>query len=100
MKKNNDKVVENLKKIVEKAIKLQIKKIVLRQDNFFKLEGQIKSIFQTTQEFKTAMLRIRVTDTQAHQSTVQARAHFAEFGISTAANNLKACSKLQMTSYP
>ena len=39
MKKNNDKVVENLKKIVEKAIKLQIKKIVLRQDNFFKLEG-------------------------------------------------------------
>ena len=45
MKKNNDKVVENLKKIVEKAIKLQIKKIVLRQDNFFKLEGQIKSIF-------------------------------------------------------
>ena len=58
----------NLKIIVEKAIKLQMKKIALRQDNFFKLEGQIKSIFHTG-DVNTAMIRIRITDTHAHQST-------------------------------
>lgn len=31
--------MQNLQTIIEKAIRLQLKKIYLRQDNFFKLEG-------------------------------------------------------------
>ena len=54
-----------MKTIIEKAIKLQMKKIFFRQDNFFKLEGQIKSIFHT-KESNTAMLRLRIQDTHAH----------------------------------
>ena len=61
----NDKVVQNLQTIIEKAIKLQIKKINLRQDTFFKLEGQIKNIFHT-KDADQAMLRLRVHDTHAH----------------------------------
>ena len=79
-------MVMNLQTIIEKAIKLQIKKINLRQDNFFKLEGQIKNIFHT-KESNQAMLRLRIQDTHAHQSTQQARGHFAEFGISSSQNN-------------
>ena len=80
--KRHDKVVQNLKTIIEKAMKLQLTKMNLRQDNFFKLEGQIKSIFHT-KDANTAFLRLRITDTHAHQSTQQARGHFAEFGISS-----------------
>ena len=46
-------------------MRLQLKKINLRQDNFFKLEGQIKSIFHT-KESQAAMLRLRIQDTYAH----------------------------------
>ena len=57
--------MQNLQTIIEKAIRLQLKKIYLRQDNFFKLEGQIKNIFHT-REATTAMLRLRIQDTHAH----------------------------------
>ena len=88
-KQRHDKVLQNLKTIIEKAMKLQLKKMNLRQDNFFKLEGQIKSIFHT-KDANTAFLRLRITDTHAHQSTQQARGHFAEFGISSTNTMLQA----------
>ena len=76
---------QNLKTIIEKAIHLQLKKINLRQDNFFKLEGNIGNIFHTKRT-EAAMLRLRIQDTHAHQSTQQAKGHFAEFGISSSQN--------------
>lgn len=83
-KKRSEQVILNLTKSIEKAIQIQFKKIYLRQDNFFKLEGHIKSIFNT-QEASTAVLRLRLQDTAIHQSTLQAKSHFAELGMSNSA---------------
>ena len=54
----------------------------LRQDNFFKLDGEIKSIFHS-EVARTAVLRLRLQDSAIHQSTMQAKSHFAELGMSS-----------------
>ena len=71
-----------MKTIIQKAINLQHKKLLLYQDNFFRLEGNIKSIFYS-KEADIAMLRLQIVDTHAYQSSQQAKGHFAEFGISS-----------------
>ena len=53
-----------------------------RQDNFFKLDGEIKSIFHC-KDTNTAVLRLRLQDSAIHQSTMQAKGHFAELGMSS-----------------
>jgi len=78
-------VIMNLTKSIEKAIQIHFKKMYLRQDNFFKLEGNIKSIFHTG-EASTAVLRLRLQDTAIHQSTLQAKSHFAELGMSNSSS--------------
>ena len=52
----------------------------------YKKTGQIKSIFHTNSNVNTAMLRLCLTDTAAHQSTQQAKQHFADFGIAANSN--------------
>ena len=54
--------------IVEKSIKLQCKKINFHQDNFYSLDGHTKSIFYLKEAGKV-ILKIRLVDTYAHQST-------------------------------
>jgi len=43
----------------------------------------LNSIFHVHNSVKTAVLRLRVTDTPMHQSTLQAKSHFAELGMSS-----------------
>lgn len=57
----------NLKTIIEKAISLHHKKIYLRTDYFFKLEGNIKNIFYC-KNTETAMLLLNISDTLNAQS--------------------------------
>ena len=80
--KRADQVIVNLKKSIEKAMQIQYRKMHLRQDNFFKLDGEIKSIFHS-KEATTAVLRLRLQDSAIHQSTMQAKSHFAELGMSS-----------------
>ena len=63
-------------------MQIQYRKMHLRQDNFFKLDGEIKSIFHS-KEATTAVLRLRLQDSAIHQSTMQAKSHFAELGMSS-----------------
>ena len=76
-------MIVNLKKSIEKALQIQYRKMMFRQDNFFKLDGEIKSIFYSREGVNTAVLRLRLQDSAIHQSTMQAKSHFAELGMSS-----------------
>lgn len=54
-----------MRTVLEKAMRLQLKKINLRQDNYFRLEGQIKNILHT-KDLVNAVMRLHILDTHAH----------------------------------
>ena len=64
---NKQEVESNLVNTISKAIKMQHKKIYLRQDNFFRIEGHIKRLFNAPDKTcEVANLRLYLTDTRVH----------------------------------
>lgn len=76
-----EKVIQNLSNIVGKAITMRQDKIYLGVDVFYILEGSIKAVFNLS-DLDSAVLRLKIFETNEQKSTKVAKGYFSDFGIS------------------
>ena len=98
-----EKVIQNISNIIQKAITMRQDKIYLGVDVFYILDGSIRAVFNIN-ELDSAVLRLKIFETNEQKSTKVAKSYFSDFGISENNKQTKATKKQEesadITSFP